>query len=160
MVTDRFVVKRKENSGGVTMNRYSFIPVSGKNIQPNRAQCKACIFSRQQNGQHLTGCAYIHCSKSPKISFPILTWLHFPLLKCVLYHLLFRQTCDILSYLDRKVVVVFYILPRNCSPLVWNICKRINMYLPFQLWSQGHKVPCKGSVSLYPVYDPSISRLQ
>ena len=33
----------------------------------------------------LVSCAYIHCSKSPKISFPILTWLHFPLLKCVIF---------------------------------------------------------------------------
>ena len=44
--------------------------------------------------------ACIHRSKSPKISFPILTWLHFPLLKCVLYHLL-KENLWYLSKLDR-----------------------------------------------------------
>ena len=46
-------------------------------------------FSRRRNGQHLTRCAY----SLLKISFPILTWIHFPLLKCALYHL--RKICDI-----------------------------------------------------------------
>ena len=43
-----------------------------------------------------------HCSKSPRISFPLLTWLHFPLLKCILRHLLKANLWN-LSYLDRKV---------------------------------------------------------
>ena len=111
------------------------LTVAGKSVEPNRHLCtkksqcnvidivnvnhnhNVCcclsltlnvmvrVFSRRQNGQH-----YIYCLKSPKILFPILiTWLHFPLLKCVLCHLL-KENLWYLSYLDGKVVVVIYIL--------------------------------------------------
>ena len=74
--------------------------------------CDNVFLADDKNGQHLTGCAYIHCSKSPKISFLILTWLHSPLLKRVLYHIL-KANLWYLSYLDRKVTAVFYIFSNN-----------------------------------------------
>ena len=49
---------------------------------------------------------YIHCLKTPKILFAILTWLHFPLVKSVSCIIFSRKICDICHYLDRKVAVV------------------------------------------------------
>ena len=87
-----------------------------KNVEPNHHLCTMSKHVVLADGKMANisldvhrDDTYIHCSKSQKISFSILTWLHFPLLRCVLCHH-FKENLWYLSYLDRKMVVVFYIL--------------------------------------------------
>ena len=91
------------------------------------AQCLLHVFSRQQYGQQRNGCAYIHYSKSPKISFPILTWSsasHFPLLWISsLGSILKRKFVTaqaLFSIWIEKVAVVFYILSRAQQIMKWH----------------------------------------
>ena len=97
-------------------------PISGKNTIATCTQGYACGYSRRQNGQHLTGCAYIHFSKSSNsiVSNPHLTTLSSPLLcplssftgKCVIFIIILSPDLTTCMILEAPILVA------NCTGLM------------------------------------------